>query len=144
MSDAPITLFVPFGEGYGNPGLTLRADSIKELTATIDQLSEQVDEDPESTSVLDHLLDGVLTIKAGVLLKFPQKVQVTAPAANTTNHPQAQSTPADAPNCSHGQMKYREGTTKSGPNAGKQYKGWFCSAPFGTDRAQQCAPQFIR
>lgn len=134
MSDAPITLFIPFGNGYGNPGITVRADSLRELNTILDEFSSQ--DDPEGTSLLDQILDGVVTVKAGVLLKFPQE----APVAKPVTHPQAQNSPADAPNCTHGAMKYREGKVKSGPNVGKDYKGWFCPAPQGTN---QCKPQFI-
>lgn len=139
MSDAPITLFVPFGEGYGNPGLTIRADSVDELNSILEDVSSGVDSgDPESVSKLDALLDGVLTVKAAVTLKFPQKTVVNQNASATT-HPQAQSKPESAPVCNHGPMKYREGTSKTG----NPYKGWFCPAPQGTPGGQ-CKPQFVK
>jgi hypothetical protein len=132
MSDAPLTLFLPFGAGYGNPGLTVRAESIDELNAVMADFSATGEDE---VSKLDNLLSAVLTVKAAVLLKFPQEEK---PAAKPqVNHPQAQSSPADAPTCNHGTMKYKEGTSK----AGKAYKGWFCPAPFGQT---QCSPQFIR
>ena len=133
MSDAPITLFIPFGEGYGKPGLTVRADTLAELDAVLKTFSEQ--DDPEGSSRLDSILDGVLTIKAGVVLKFPQEEKKAARPAQA-----AVNTPSDAPSCNHGVMKFREGTVKSGANVGKPYKGWFCPAPQGTN---QCKPQFI-
>lgn len=132
MSDAPLTLFLPFGTGYGNPGLTIRAESTDELIAVLEDLSS---EDGE-TSKLDRLLDDVLTVKGAVLLKFPQEEKPVRQTSVT--HPQAQtSSPADAPTCSHGTMKYKEGQSK----AGNAYKGWFCPAPFGQ---AQCKPQFIK
>lgn len=138
MSDSPVTMFIPFGEGYGNPGITLRADSAKELDSILRELSDSTDpSDENSTSLLDSVLDGVLTVQAGVLLKFPKKVTVAA-SAPTVTHPQAQSTPADAPTCNHGTMKYKEGVSRS---SGKNYKGWFCPAPQGQN---QCSPQFVK
>ncbi|MET0466972.1 MAG: hypothetical protein ABW007_27685 [Chitinophagaceae bacterium] len=138
MSDSPVTMFIPFGEGYGNPGITLRADSAKELDGILKELSNPTDpKDAESVSLLDSVLDGVLTVQAGVTLKFPKKVTVAASAEPAVTHPQATGA-ADAPTCTHGSMKYKEGTSRS---TGKQYKGWFCPAPQG---AGQCAPQFVK
>jgi hypothetical protein len=133
MSDAPFTMFVPFGSGYGNPGLTIRAESMDELLAIFKDLN---DTGVEETSKLDTLLEDVLTVKAGVLLKFPQEEKKVASAAKV-DHPQAQSNPGDAPNCNHGAMKYKSGTSK----AGNDYKGWFCPAPHGQT---QCTPKFIK
>lgn len=138
MSDSPITLFVPFGEGYGNPGLTIRADSLDELDEILAGVSDSVDDDPDSVSKLDSILDGVLTIKAAVALKFPQKTVVNQNATAST-HPQAKAQPDSAPSCNHGPMKYREGTSRQG----NPYKGWFCPAPQGTPGGQ-CKPQFVK
>ena len=132
MADAPITFFVPLGEGRSNPGLTLRAESIEELEAILDALNVS---DETEESQLSRLLNHAATIKAGVDLVFPQQTQ-TKPTAAVT-HPQAQSTPSDAPSCSHGSMKWREGVSKQG----NPYKGWFCPAPFGQT---QCKAQFIK
>lgn len=133
MADAPITLFLPFGSGYGNPGLTIRAESTDELNAILASLSETGEDE---VSKLDNMLSSVLTVKAAVLLKFPQEEKPSAPKTQVT-HPQASSSPSDAPTCNHGTMKYKEGVSK----AGKNYKGWFCPAPFGQT---QCSPQFIK
>jgi hypothetical protein len=138
MSDSALTMFIPFGAGYGNPGLTIRADSADELKAIFLELSEQ--SDPESASKLDEILDGVATVNAGVLLKGLGSKPEPVKTGPVVTHPQAQANPSDAPSCAHGPMKHREGITKSGTNAGKQYKGWFCSAPYGQS---QCKPQFI-
>lgn len=133
MSDAPVTLFIPFGEGYGNPGLTIRADSLDELDSILASASDPTDAgDPDSVSKLDSVLSGVETIKAAVLLKFPQAPKATA--ARSSNHPQAQSNSEAAPSCSHGEMKWR-----SGEKNGKKWQGWFCNAPYGQDK---CKPQF--
>lgn len=134
MADAPLTLFLPFGSGYGNPGLTIRAESLDELNAIMANMSETGEDE---VSKLDNLLSSVLTVKAAVLLKFPQEEKPATKAA-PVSHPQAQTSPADAPTCNHGTMKYKEGTSKG---SGKPYKGWFCPAPYGQ---QQCSPQFIR
>ncbi len=130
MSDAPVTLFIPFGQGYGNPGLTLRAETPKELDAVLKSLKEDSDEE---FSVLDSLLTEVETIKAAVLLKFPQEEKPVRQVSNTTTVTPPSST---HPKCDHGEMKWREGVSKS---SGKPYKGYFCSAPQG---ANQCPPQF--
>lgn len=136
MSDAPFTLFIPFsnGSGYGNPGLTIRAESLDELNSLMSEFSDVKGDDPDGTSKLDQLLDGVLTVKAGVTVKFPQEEKPARPTQNP-----APSVPAasDAPTCTHGTMKYKEGQGKNG----KAYKGWFCPAPYGTQN--QCKPQFI-
>lgn len=131
MSDSALTMFIPFGAGYGNPGLTVRADTVDELVAVFGELSATGENE---VSKLDEILDGVATVNAGVLLKG---LSVAKPeAAKPVTHPQAQSAPSDAPTCTHGAMKYKEGTGKSGKN----YKGWFCGAPYGQT---QCKPQFI-
>lgn len=130
MSDSALTMFIPFGSGYGNPGLTVRADTVDELISVFNELSEQ--NDPEGASKLDDLLNGVLTVNAGVLLKFPKqevKTQVT--------HPQAQKAPSNTPSCTHGDMKWKEGRSAKG----NDYKGWFCNAPYGQTK---CAPQFVK
>lgn len=131
MSDAPVTLFIPFGQGYGNPGLTLRAETPKELDAVLKSLKEDSDEE---LSVLDSLLTEVETIKAAVLLKFPQEEKPARQASVTTVTPPA--TGNAAPTCNHGEMKWRQGTSRT---SGKEYKGWFCPAPQG---ANQCPPKF--
>lgn len=135
MSDAPLTLFMPFGTGYGNPGLTVRADSAKELDSILKDLTTAVNAADPDVSQLDAILDGIQTVRAAALLKFPQEEKPVKP---TVTHPQAQSVPADAPSCNHGPMKWKEGTSRS---TGKSYKGWFCTAPQGTN---QCSPQFVR
>lgn len=135
MSDAPITLFVPFGSGYGNPGLTIRAESTEELQAILDNLSNPVDDDPDSPSNLNDLLDGVLTIKSAVALKFPQEDKPKPQAYKPS--PQVTAPASDNPSCSHGPMKWKEGTSR----AGNAYKGWFCTAPLGQT---QCKAQFIK
>lgn len=134
MADSPITLFVPLGnERFASAGLTIRGETVNEVNAILADLSET---DETEASKLNSLLDGVLTIKAGVTLKFPEATQQTKPAVT---HPQAASSPSDAPSCNHGSMKYREGVAKS---SGKAYKGWFCQAPQGVPGGQ-CKPQFI-
>lgn len=133
MSDSPFTLFVPFGEGYGNPGLTIRADSAKELVSILSEINTRETDNPDALSLFDELLTGVETVRAGALLKFPPKEKAAPQRQNS--HPQA--TNSDAPTCAHGPMKYREGTSK----AGNQYKGYFCTAPQGT---QRCDAKFIK
>lgn len=132
MSDSALTMFIPFGAGYGNPGLTVRADTVDELVALFGELSATGEDE---VSKLDSILDGVATVNAGVLLKG-LSVAKPEPAQKPVTHPQAQSAPADAPSCAHGAMKHKKGTSK----AGKNYEGWFCNAPYGQT---QCKPQFI-
>lgn len=132
MSDAPVTLFIPFGSGYGNPGLTLRAETPKELDAVLKTLKDDSDEE---FSVLDSILTEVETIKAAVLLKFPQE-EKPAPRANNSQA-NTVTPPSSAKSCDHGEMKWREGTSAKG----NDYKGWFCPAPRGQ---VQCAPQFVK
>lgn len=130
MSDAPVTLFIPFGQGYGNPGLTLRAETPKELDAVLKSLKEYSDEE---FSVLDSLLTEVETIKAAVLLKFPQEDKPAPRAANVATV----TPPSSGKSCAHGPMKYKEGVSNK---SGKPYKAWFCPAPQGT---QQCPAEFV-
>lgn len=132
MNDSPVTLFIPLGNDRSNAGLTLRGESIAEVTAALEDLN-LTDETEESK--LSILLNGVATVKAGVELILPSSTPSQPKAAVT--HPQAQSTPSDAPSCVHGSMKWKEGTSKQG-NA---YKGWFCPAAFGQT---QCKPQFVK
>jgi hypothetical protein len=134
LSDSPITLFIPLGNDRSNAGLTLRAETIDEVNAILADLSET---DETEASKLNSLLDGVLTVKAGVELKFPSTVVQTR--SNVT-HPQATNAPADAPTCTHGSMKWREGVSRSSGNA---YKGWFCPAPQGAPGGQ-CTPKFVK
>jgi|ERR1044071_5826048 hypothetical protein len=133
MADAPITLFIPLGNDRSNAGLTVRAESINEVNAVLDDLSMPLDEGAESK--LSSLLNGVREVKAAVDLIFPAPVQ-TAPRAQVT-HPQAKATPADAPTCAHGSMQYKEGVSKQG----KAYKGWFCPAPYGQTK---CDAQWVK
>lgn len=129
MSDAALTLFIPFGEGYGNPGLTLRGETADELAATIGNLSEQNEED---TSNLDRILDGVLLVKAAVNLKGLSVAKNQNKTENApVTHPQASAAPSSAPNCAHGPMRWKDAVTKSGQNAGKRYTAWVCTAPYG-------------
>lgn len=132
MSDSALTVFIPFGQGYGNPGLTLRADTVDELNSIFGELSATGEDE---VSKLDGILEGVKTVNAGVLLKG-LSVAKPEPKAPVT-HPQASSAPSDAPSCSHGPRGYKEGVSKAGNN----YKGWFCNAPYGQTK---CAPQFIK
>lgn len=131
MADAPITLFIPLGSDRSNAGLTVRAESIDEVNAVLGDLNDSVNDEE---SKLSELLGSVATVKAAVDLVFPASVQSPR---QTVTHPQAQSTPSDAPTCKHGAMKYKEGTNKNG----KAYKGWFCPAPYGQT---QCDVQWIK
>jgi len=63
------------------------------------------------------------------------------PQAATPTAPAAVAWP-DAPACKHGPMTHRSGVTKSGPNQGKPWTGWFCPSPKGTP--DQCEPDFNR
>lgn len=134
MADAPITFFIPLGSDRSNAGLTVRAESIDELNATLKDLT---DSDSDEVSKLDDVLDSVLAIRGGLELKGLNAVQ-QAPARSTSNHPQASTSAPDAPSCAHGQMKWKEGISKK---TGEPYKGWFCPAPFGQT---QCPPKFIK
>lgn len=133
MSDSALTVFIPFGQGYGNPGLTLRADTVDELNAIFAELSATGEDE---VSKLDGVLEGVKTVNAGVLLKG---LSVAKPEVKpqATTHPQASSAPSTTPSCNHGDMKWKEGVSAKGNN----YKGWFCNAPYGQTK---CAPQFIK
>lgn len=133
MSDSALTQFIPFGAGYGNPGLTIRADTADELAAIFDDLGSKAE--GEETSKLDRILDGVALVNAGVLLKG-LSVAKPEPKTQVVTHPQAQKNPGDAPNCAHGPMTWKAGNRKSDQ---KPYKGWFCPAPNGQT---QCKPQF--
>lgn len=135
MSDAPVTLFIPFGQGYGNPGVTVRADSFDELASIMKGLSDSSDpSDPEATTKLDVFLSDVDTVRAAVLLKFPQ-ADAPQPRATNVTHPQAVN-PSSGESCTHGAMKWKEGIGQSG----KAYKGWFCQGPRGPE---QCKPKFV-
>lgn len=136
MSDAPITFFIPLGNDRSNAGLTVRAENVDELNAVLEALTDSAN--PEELSKLDGVLDSVLAIKAGLELKGLNVVQPAPKAA--TPHPQATSSPSDAPSCSHGSMKYKTGTSNK---TGQEYKGWFCPAPYGA-AGGQCAPKFIK
>lgn len=136
MSESPVTLFIPFGEGYGKPGLTLRGDSVKEIDAELRLLTDSVDEEP---ALLDSLLSSVETVKAAMLLKFPQEEKKTT-YRNTNAAPVAASAPTgDIPKCTHGFMKYKEGKNRT---SGKDYKGYFCPAPQGAPGGQ-CSPVWL-
>lgn len=134
MSEMPITFFLPFGEGYGKPGLTIRTDSVEELNKIFEDLSEGVDPtDPDSVSKLDGLLTNVDLVRAAILLKFPQE-----PKQAKTTYTKPEPTQANSSDhvCNHGPMKYKEGTGKNGP-----WKGFFCTAPRGTE---QCPVQWVK
>ncbi len=137
MNESPVTLFIPFGEGYGKPGLTLRAETTKELDAEIRLLTDSTDEQP---ALLDSLLSGVETIRAAILLKFPQEEKKIQTRSSNNVPPPAQSG-SNIPTCgndgSHGPMKYKEGT-----NARGNWKGYFCTLPYGS--GSQCKPVFIK
>jgi hypothetical protein len=136
MADAPITFFIPLGKGRSNAGLTVRAENIDEMNAVLKDLTDSAN--PEELSKLDETLDSVLAINAALELKglnVPEPAQSYPAKAST--HPQAAPAAPDAPSCSHGPMKWKEGTSQQG----KQYKGWFCPAPYGQS---QCKPQFVR
>lgn len=135
MTDSALTLFIPFGSGYGNPGLTIRAETADELLAVFNDLSANVGEPDEERSKLNDILDGVATVNAGIQLKG-LGVAKESPKAQPVTHPQAQSTPQAAKTCAHGAMAWKEGVSK----AGKPYKGWFCTAPYGQTK---CQAQFI-
>lgn len=47
---------------------------------------------------------------------------------------------AAAPYCTHGQRRGWEDTVKSGPRTGEPRYTYFCGAPKGTPREQQCQP----
>lgn len=135
MNDAALTLFIPFGSGYGNPGLTIRAETADELLGTFNDLSAVIGDPDEERSKLNDILDGVATINAGIQLKGLGVAKEERKAQPVT-HPQAQANPESAKTCVHGAMAWKEGTSK----AGKAYKGWFCTAPYGQ---QQCKAQFV-
>lgn len=118
--------------GSGNR-LTLSTSNVAGMNQYLTDLNFVDETDPEGVSALDEILTHVETINAAVLLKFPQTSGGAGPAGNTAGNSSA---PAGK-SCEHGAMVWREGTTKSGPNQGKSYKGWFCSAPRG---ANQCRP----
>jgi hypothetical protein len=134
LSDAPVTLFIPFGEGYGKPGITLRAETLKELDAQLSELNEStVADDGNETSLLSEIVNKVKTVDAGVKLVFPQEAKPQRNSSAAVPHVPAASA---AHTCEHGAMKYKEGTNAKGP-----WKGYFCPQPYGSP---QCKPQFIK
>lgn len=135
--------FISLGVPLGTSRLTISATSVAALNGFINDLTE--DDPIEGVAAVDTVLDGINTINAAVALKMPQ----FAPTEQNNSRPASPDggfTPgmpeqSNAPKtCIHGVMTYREGTTKSGPNAGKPYKAFFCGAPRG---ANQCKPEFI-
>lgn len=138
MNDAALTLFIPFGSGYGNPGLTIRAETADELSAIFADLSTTIGEPDDERSKLNDLLDGVATINAGIALKgLGVNKPEPEPKPQPVTHPQAQVNPESANSCAHGAMKWKEGISSK---TGKPYKGWFCQAPYGQT---QCKAQFV-
>ncbi|MEU7814060.1 hypothetical protein [Pseudonocardia sp. NPDC049154] len=57
------------------------------------------------------------------------------PPAPPAAPPAAPAGGQQAPMCSHGPRRHYEGTNARGP-----YTAWFCAAPKGTPRHQQCQP----
>lgn len=130
MNDAPMTLFIPLGSDRSNAGLTVRAETVAEVQAILNDLNESDDVEESKLSVL---LNSVRTVKAGVDLVFPSTVAQKPQVA----HPQAQASPSDAPSCAHGNMTWKAGVSK----AGNDYKGWFCPAPYGQTK---CPAKFVK
>lgn len=132
--------FISLGIPVGTSRLTISATSVAALNSFLNDLNE---EDPlEGMSPVGDILDHINTINAAVNLKMPGMAYDPNRPANTSAGNSAPATPpaAAAPSCKHGVMTFRSGTTKSGPNAGKPYKAYFCPAPRGTD---QCKPEFV-
>jgi len=65
---------------------------------------------------------------------------VAAVAAQFNATPVAAPAPAGAaPNCKHGPMNYRTGVGERGP-----WRGWMCSSPQGTPKADKCDTSWIK
>lgn len=134
MSDAPVTLFIPFGEGYGKPGLTLRSETVAELSSVLSDLTDSVDEEE---SLLSKILNQTQLVDAGIKLVFPQEVK--APRQSVSSPAAAVPAASNAPSCKHGPKKWRSGVSAKG----NDYKGYFCTAPQGaTDKDASCSPEF--
>jgi len=133
----PENTFVSLGinlgtDRYTDPRLTLSAQDVAGIVQHLNDLNE---EDPvEGTSPIGDVLAHINTIDAAVNVarglnpnNQTGNAVASAPAAP----------PAEVPTCQHGAMRFRSGTTKAGPNAGKQYEAYFCTAPMGPG---QCKP----
>ena len=124
--------FVSLGINIGPARLTISAPTVEALVGHLNALAE-VDE-VEGLSTYNSVVDHVEVLVKGAEVKFAMSQPFNRPA---TSAPSSSVPSGDAPVCPHGTMKWKTGTTKSGPNVGKNYEGYFCPAPFGaTDKCQ--------
>lgn len=132
----PLQLSMFLGpDKYTAPQLVIRGETVQQITDHVNNLLE-VDE-IEGVSMLDTLLDGVLTINAAVTVKFGVAAKpAPSPDGGFTpggfGAPSAPQAPP-APNCDVHNLPMlwvADGVVKSGANAGKHYTAHKCSAPY--------------
>lgn len=131
--------FISLGIPLGTSRLTISATTTAGMIGFLNDLNE---EDPvEQISPINDVLEHINAINAAVTVKMPQFAPSATPQASApVSQNSAPAGNGGAKTCEHGVMTYRKGTTKSGPNVGKEYEAYFCPAPRGTN---QCKPVFV-
>lgn len=128
---------VYLGYFIGRHKLTFGASDVAGVLSHLNDLNEvdPVDEISPLNVLLDHMvtMDAAVNVKYGTASPAPKPTQ--SPDGGFT--PGGYDAPSEGPSCGHGPMKWRQGVSK----AGKPYKGWFCTAPYGQN---QCSAQFVK
>lgn len=121
---------------------TIRGDDWASFATNVDTVLDHADLVAEKLTTLAALGNAAPLVNVDTTPP-PQPAAAAAPGWGTPPPAQQQAAPpafaqASVPSCSHGPRIARSGSSAKGP-----WKSWFCSAPQGTPRDQQCAAIFV-
>lgn len=150
MSDTKTHTITLKGAGNGEPWLVLGGATVDELESALHEVFPELEDHaplPEALWRAQALWAAVRAVVLGTTAgpqAAPQAAQVPPGASQGGyGHQGAPAAPQGAPggnlapSCQHGPRVWREAK----PGSGKNWKGWFCGTPQGTQ--DQCKPQFV-
>lgn len=153
MTDATTKFQASFKITPASPLINVYATTAEEFGQQLDalgQLAVKVNSTADTLRAIDTIAQEFKANQEKQEAERASAPPVQGPGNTGISNPvQAAGAPPTGPQCAHGAMVYKTGTTKSGRNAGKEWKAWMCPAQkdggptLGGTFAPQCPAQWL-
>jgi hypothetical protein len=126
VTDATTKFQASFKITPGSPLINLYASTAEEFGQQLDSLGDLAQKIDSTAGVLRAVDTLIREFKEAEAEQAAAAPAAPAQGQGISNPVQAAGAPPAGPQCVHGAMTYKTGITKSGRNAGKEWKAWMC------------------